>query len=199
MARSKITAISTDLISDSGSVLWSVIQGEQLEFPLVLDFVEDVRDANLEFEAAIVEGLNDGTGTRPKMVAESPVLTTLPIRFPAYIGVWDANAAYSIGEVVQYSDAYYERVSGIAVTDATPPAASPDWKESSLKTLYVQLPATLSINPAWSVGPAVDAPVYGFFELRVTELNHTTYPRTWKPVRGMLEIFFSPTALVPDI
>jgi hypothetical protein len=199
MARSKITAISTDLISDSGSVLWSVIQGEQLEFPLVLDFVDNVRDTNLEFEAVIVEGLNDGIGTKPTMVAETPVLTTLPIRFPAYLGLWDANEAYSLGEIVNFEGEYYERVAGINVTSAVTPVDSADWQSSNLQTLYVQLPATLSVSPAWAIPPTVGAPVYGFFELRVTELNHATYARTWKPIRGMLEIFFSPTALVPDI
>jgi len=34
--------------------------------------------------------------------------------------------------------------------------------------------------------------------LRVTE-SFGVYPRTWKPVRGMVELLFSPTHEVPDV
>ena len=41
MARSQLTEISEDLNTDSGSVLWSLVRGEQLEFPITMNFIEN--------------------------------------------------------------------------------------------------------------------------------------------------------------
>lgn len=41
MARSAISNISNDLQSDSGGILFSIIQGEQLEFPVTISFIEN--------------------------------------------------------------------------------------------------------------------------------------------------------------
>ena len=45
MARSRLTNTSQDLISDGGAVVWSFVKGEQLEFPITLNFIE-VRGGN---------------------------------------------------------------------------------------------------------------------------------------------------------
>ena len=45
MARSQVTAVSQDLQSDDGSVLWSLIQGEQLEFAVTLTVTWKVKIA----------------------------------------------------------------------------------------------------------------------------------------------------------
>jgi hypothetical protein len=69
------------------------------------------------------------------------------------------------------------------------------WELTTANTLFVQFPAALSTD--WSQQPTVDTPVYGYFELRVTEPGIHSFPQTWKPVRGAVEISFSPTQLVP--
>ena len=198
MARSRITATSQDLISDSGSVFWSIIRGEQLELPIELSFLKNAADPNLEYEAVVVEGDNDGAGTRPIGVLQGGVQNSLTLRLPYFVGEWVPTDAYSQSEVVRYGSVFYEKSGGTAVIDATPPSESPDWEVTTLNKVYIQFPKTLSISPAWAVEPSVDAPVYGFFELRITEKTSGTYPRTWKPARGMVEILFSPTELVPD-
>jgi len=77
MARSKITSSSQDLISDDGAVLVSVIQGEQIHLNLTLNWLTNI--SNYTLICKVVEGLNDGLGTKPLQVAGSPVITTLPI------------------------------------------------------------------------------------------------------------------------
>ena len=49
----------------------------------------------------------------------------------------------------------------------------------------------------YQVQPSVAGSTYGFFELRVTEPANPIFARTWKPIRGMVEIQFSPTDIVP--
>jgi len=34
MARSRLTDPTLDLVTDAGAVLWSMVKGEQLEFPI---------------------------------------------------------------------------------------------------------------------------------------------------------------------
>jgi len=47
----------------------------------------------------------------------------------------------------------------------------------------------------WTVKPTPGVPVYGFFELRVTE-PAGDFPKTWKPIRGLIQFGFSPTEAV---
>jgi len=200
MARARINQISTDVVTDSGSVLWSIVRGEQLELPIELTFIEDVISvaSNLTFEAVIIEGQNTGDGSYPITVEPAGDQITLNVRIPSFVGVWNSGGAYTTEEIVSYSGSYYKRIAGIAVVDPTSPDISTDWEETTLNTIYVQIPNTVSISPAWSVLPTVGYPVYGFFELRITENSNPVYVRSWKPVRGMLEILFSPTHQVPD-
>jgi hypothetical protein len=199
MARSRISATTVDAMNDSGSLLLSLIRGEQSEVPISLDFVKNAADPNLEYEAVIVEGLNDGAGSRPITIEPNGVQTVLSVRLPNYVGVWDPDGAYSHAEVVRYENLFYEKLGGIAIVDATPPDVSAEWGLTTLDTIHVQIPKTLSITPPYAMTPTVDAPVYGFFELRVSEKANNVYPRTWKPVRGLIEILFSPTERVPDV
>jgi len=57
MARSPISTISSDLITDTGSVLWSIVQGEQLEFPITLNFLTNA-GVGYTYEAVVMEAKN---------------------------------------------------------------------------------------------------------------------------------------------
>jgi hypothetical protein len=199
MARSKLTDVSNDLISDIGGILWSFIKAEQLEFPVTLSFLENAA-AGYTYEAVIVEALNVAGQTReqkPTVIKPNGIQTILAVRVPTYRGNWDAAQAYNREEIVFYATKYYRLKSGVARTNATTPNLDPFWVESINNKVYLQFPSTL--GSTWEISPVADSPVYGFFELRVTEPADAVYRRTWKPIRGMVEILFSPTELVPDV
>jgi hypothetical protein len=191
MARSKITATSKDLITDSGSALWSIIQGEQLELPIILDFVSAALQSYV-YKAAIVEGLNGG-GVRPNIIQPNGVRTELSVRLPAIKGEWDASTPYSFNDVVFHSGDWYLRTDGVNIVEAITPDVSPYWRLSDPRTVYIQIPETLSVTPAYAEQPTIDMPVYGFIELSVSENPRAAFPRRWKPVRGLIEILYSPT------
>jgi hypothetical protein len=194
MARSKIIDTRNDLNRDSGSVLWSFVLGEQLEFPINLTYITDVRD--YEIEAVVIEADNvEQQSSRPVSVKSGGIHTTLTTRKPAYLGEWNSAAAYSKGESVKYENVTYELSEGLARINSTPPPDDPLWIETGLNTIYVQFETSLGSD--WSVQPVVNSPVYGFFEIRVTEpLVSGRFQQTWKPVRGMVELLFSPTDIV---
>jgi hypothetical protein len=201
MARSRLTNTTQDLVTDGGAVLWSLVKGEQLEFPVILNFVEDASvkpNNNYTYEAVVVEANNTiGQTIRPTSAKLDGVKTTLFVRLPVYVGQWDEVEAYSKEEVVKYSGKYYKRISGIALVDSTTPDISTSWQETQLNKIYIQFPASLAST--WTVQAVVDSPVYGFFELRVTEPADAVFTRTFKPVRGMLEVLFSPTDVTDDV
>jgi hypothetical protein len=194
MARSKLTDPALDAMSDSGSVLWSLIQGEQLEFTVSLDFLTDV-SSGYTFEAVAVEALNvDGQTSKPTTILPGGVQTTLNVRKPNLIGVWNAGSSYNAEDIVSYEGSYYKLLTGNTRVSATLPTVDPLWTLWALNKIQVQLPSTLGTT--YAVQPTVGFPIYAFFELRVTEPNNTILVRTWKPARGMIELLFSPTQLV---
>lgn len=201
MARSRLTDTSQDLVSDGGSILWSMVKGEQLEFPITLTFIEDASvklSNNYTYEAVVVEAQNIlNQSDRPTTVRPGGVKSTLFVRLPVFLGAWSAAAAYTKEEVVLYSGKYYKLLGGINRVSSLAPDLDPQWEQTALNKIYVQFPANL-IN-TWTVQPLVDSPVYGFFELRVTEPTDTIFTRTFKPVRGMLEVLFSPTDETADV
>lgn len=198
MARSRINVVTSDdhLTSDSGSVLWSFAIGEQLEFPIVLNFLTDATDPAYDFEAVVVEAKNIvGQEDYPIDIETGGVEDTLTVRIPVLRGTWDAGSSYNMEEVVLYGGIYYKLLSGTARVDPTTPDTDPLWEVTTLNTIYIQFPSTLGTG--YNLAPVVGVPVYGFFELRVTEPNNGILQQTWKPVRGMVELLFSPTHIVP--
>jgi hypothetical protein len=197
MARSQLTDTSNDLIDDAGSVLWSFVKGEQLEYPILLDFVADTTTAGFAFEAVVVEGLNVvGQTEKPTAIKPAGVQTVLTVRLPNLVGEWNGATAYDYEDVVFYEGKYYKLLLQISDrVSAITPDLDPYFAETTLNRLYVQFPATLAST--WEVSPTVESSVYGFFELRVTEPTNAVFTRTWKPIRGMVEIQFSPTDIVP--
>ena len=196
MARSRINANTVSVTKDGGAVLFSIVLGEQLEFPVELDFIEDVTQG-YTFEAVVIEGLN-ATGqeeppTEAKGDGRQDILT---IRLPNFTGNWNSLTTYSEEEIVLYDNIYYKQLN-LSHNSTTAPSDDAAWAVTTLNTLYVQMPDTLGTNYAQS--PKVDVPVYGFFELRVTEPAGGAFQSTWKPVRGMVEILYSPTEIVADV
>jgi len=205
MARSQLTEISEDLNTDSGSVLWSLVRGEQLEFPITMNFIENYPvlsggfmvnpSSRYTYEVVVVEALNTSTQEEPpKVVRPSGVTSTLNVRVPTYRGNWDAVQGYNKEEIVAYNSKYYKLLTGSARVSATQPSSDTLWSETTLNKVYVQFPATL--GSTWTVQSVGNTSVYGFFEMRVTEPSDAIFQRTWKPVRGMLELLFSPTEAV---
>lgn len=196
MARALLTEISNDVMNDNGGVLWSIVKGEQLEYPIVLNFIQNAL-TGYSYECVLVEALNVALQTAPP-TSHKPggIQTILPIRVPTFTGSWSSVAAYGADEIVLYSGTYYRRYYGGSAVDAVPPDISTLWAVTALNTVYVQFPS--SVGATWTVQPQVDSPSYAFFELRVTE-TFGTFKRTWKPVRGVVELLFSPTDAVADV
>ena len=191
MARSRLINPAQDLIADEGAVLWSFVRGEQLEFPVTLNFVENAA-AGYTYECVVVEALNvAGQASEPTAVRPDGVIEQLNIRVPVYRGSWNSTQAYNREEVVLYAGVYYKLLTGVAQTDSTPPNASTLWTTTTLNKVYLQFPKTL--GSTWAVLPQIGGPVYGFFELRVTEPQDGIFRRTWKPVRGLVELLYSPS------
>lgn len=195
MARSPITDIKDDLISDGGSVLWSFVKGEQLEFPITLNFIEDIT-AGYTYEAVVVEALNAEAETLPTTIQPGGVQTVLTVRIPTNRGNWASGQAYNKEDIVLYSGIYYKLLAGAGRVNATPPSSDPLWQVTSLSKIYIQFMKTL--GSTWTMQPSVGFPVYGFFELRVTEPPDSIFRRTYKPVRGLVQILFSPTYSADD-
>ena len=198
MARSRLNTVDEDLISDSGSVLWSFVQGEQLEFPVTLSFIQTAM-SGLQFEAVVIEAGNTVNQQQPPSIVQTGgVQTTLTIRIPTYRGVWDPLQAYNTDEIVVYEGNYYakKRELNEAVISSVPPDFSDNWITTTLGRVFIQSPKELGTT--WAVQPKVSYNTYGFFELRVTETTGA-FRRTWKTIRGMVELLFSPTSAVPDL
>jgi len=195
MARSRFESPANDLNSDSGAVLFSFAKGEQLEYPVTLSFIDDV-NLPYVFEAVVVEALNTLLQEEmPTNIEPGGDKTVLTIRLPVDRGDWDEAEAYDFEDVVLYEDIYYKLTEGAGYISSSPPPDDSVWEETALNILYVQFPATL--GSGWVISPMVDYPVYGFFELRVTEPNNSIFVHTWKPVRGLVELLFSPTDITP--
>jgi hypothetical protein len=198
MARAKLTATSNDLVTDSGSVLWSLVKGEQLEYPILLDFMTDATVQGYIFEAVVIEAFNlEGQLDRPSVVRPFGAKTTLGVRRPNFVGVWSPIQQYNFENVVLYMGLYYKLLTGAARVNAEPPVTDSAWEETALNIVNLQFP--LSLGDDWSVKPTVNSPAYGFFELRVKEPNNSIFVRTWKPIRGMVELHYSPTDEVVDV
>lgn len=194
MSRSAIVNPTADLQSDSGSVLWSLVRGEQLEFPITLSFLENA-SIGYTYEAVVVEADNVADQTsKPSVIKAGGVQTTLVVRVPVYKNTWTPATAYNREDVVLYSGLYYKLASGAARVSATLPDIDPLWEVHVPNKVYIQFPSAL--GSTWALTPTATTSTYGFFELRVTEPSGGVYQKTWKPMRGMVEMLFSPTDIV---
>ena len=194
MARARLTNPPQDIIQDEGSVLLSFVKGEQLEFPIPMEFFLDA--TGYTFEAVVIEADNVASQTTaPSVVKANGVQTVLNVRLPVIKGAWLQGTVYYQEDIV-YSENKWWRLRPNELTSNTEPSLDTRWAETFLNIIYVQFPATLAST--WAQPPVIGSPVYGFFEIRVTEPNNAIFVRTWKPIRGMVEILFSPTDVVTD-
>jgi hypothetical protein len=197
MARSYLTDPPESLNNDSGAILWSFIRGEQQEFPVVVNFLEDCTEGNgYIFEAVVLEALNvEEQADPPTSVQPSGDKTNIEIRQLVDAGVWDEASAYNGGELVSYGTTTYMLERGVARTSAILPPDDPEWIETARNTLFLRFHSTLGDD--WALEPAVGWSVYGFFELSVKEPITYSFQRCWKPVRGMVQLLFSPVSATP--
>ena len=195
MARSSILSPSLAINSDDGSVSYSMIEGEQIEYPINLNFLTDVT-ADYIFEAVIIEADNlPSNNLLPKSIRPGGAQTTLNIRLPNKRGEWNQDLVYYKGDFVTYLGKIYESFSRDSHISSITPDLDQIWEEVTFSRLYLQIPSTLI--DGWAVKPSIDNSVYGFIELSITEpARFGSFVSTWKPLRGVVQILFSPTALV---
>jgi len=144
MPRSKITSKSQDLITDNGSIIASIIHGEQTRINVTASWITNL--AGFTITAKVVEGDNEqDSGLIPATARDTPVITTLPII--------DSNPTDNIFDIV--------------------------------------IPQDL-IN-TWDTFPAPDKPVYGFIDLEIADTGVGDAQQIWKPLRGVVEVRYSPT------
>ena len=147
MPRSKITGQSKDVITDDGSVLISVVDGEQVRLNVVIGWVTNL--AGYSLLAKVVEGNNSqGSGSVPTDPSSNPTITTL------------------------------------SLIDSDP----------TDNTFDIVIPEDLIAN--WATTPEPDQPVYGFIELEVADSGAGINQQIWKPMRGLVEVRYSPTEAV---
>jgi len=199
MARTPITEDGESLVDDSGTVLWSFIRGEQLEFPIVINFLTDCTSTSgFVFEACVLEAENaPNQEAAPDTIQVDGVKTDYTvansgIRQLVDAGAWAAGTGYDAGEMVFYSanSKYYTLLSGTNRINATTPDVDPYWLECTKNTIFVRFADTL--GGTWSIKPKIGYSTYGFFELSVQEPVGFAFRRKWKPVRGMVELLYSP-------
>jgi hypothetical protein len=194
MARSNITDRTIQLNSDDGAVLWSIVQGEQREFPITITSLDNIN--GYTFEATVIEAKNNLTAAMPTEVKTGGIVTDLSIRIPTYRGTFDSGNTYTYDDVVVYDDVTYRKftagnLAGILTVPSTDTA---NWETYTHNMIYIRFPKTF--GDTWSPQPTPIRSVYGFFELSVTEpTSLIAYVQTYKPVRGLVESLFSPTDL----
>jgi hypothetical protein len=147
MARSKITSRSKDLVTDDGSVLVSIIEGEQTRISLTIGWVTNL--AGYTITAKVIEANNvQDTGALPATAATNPTITALDI---------------------------IDTVSTDNVFDIVIPEGLID---------------------SWATTPIPDKPVYGFIGLEIRDPGVGNEQLIWKPLRGLIEVRYSPTEVV---
>lgn len=158
MARSRLSNTTKSLIDDDGSVLLSVVNGEQLQISVQAEWIVNLTGYNIH--CRIIEGNNDGNGTKPSIIKPGGQVKLLTI-------------------------------SNGFIRDVT-----------TNNTFKFVIPWNLIAG--YSPQPLPDKPVYAFFELEIGEpgTGDTTDPvgdtaavdkQVWKPLRGLVEILYSPT------
>jgi hypothetical protein len=178
-----------------------MVIGEQLEFPITIGFITDASykstaTDNYKYEAVVVEANNVvSQTTQPTAVKSGGIQTALFVRIPAYVGVWSTTATYNKEDVVLHSGVYYKKLTPTSITTTAPNLDTTVWEITTLNKVYVRFPKEL--GSTWSTAPGISYNTYGFFELRVTEPG-SAFPRTFKPVRGLIELLYSPTSAVTD-
>lgn len=197
MARDKLYSANNDMTPGGSSILLSLVQGEQLELPCVLD-IWVIADNSYLIEAVVIEGENDASGSIPTTHKSGATPRTLTYRIPAYKNQWNNASVYETNDVVYDDGEHYRLFRGSNYSDNVKPSDNPLWLVHDPRTIYVQFPSDLSgsgVYTPWEMPTTAERNIYGFFELSITEPAFTSFRRIWKPVRGLVELLFSPTEL----
>jgi hypothetical protein len=144
MPRSKITSQSKDIISDDGSVLVSLVEGEQTRLEVTLNWLTNLTGYTILSKVVEADNVQD-SGTIPATASSTPTVTSLTI------------------------------------IDSTP----------TDNKFEIVLPSDLIDN--WDTYPIPDKPVFGFIDLEVADTGVGTNQQIWKPLRGVVEVRYSPT------
>jgi hypothetical protein len=197
MARTRLTSTGTDLITDGGNVLWSIVKGEQLELEIDLALLGGAPSQNFVFECDYIEAL----GPNFVDISNPGAKGSLVVRYLNHRGAWDAGTEYSKGDCCVYLSKGYMRI-GARGTSSVTPDVSTDWKEASVNLVFIQFMGDFC--DSFITQPSVDSPASAFFEVKVSELitatetpnNNKLISRAWKPIRGRVEVLYSPTSAV---
>lgn len=150
MARTRINSKSKDLISDNGSVLVSLIHGEQVRMTITCSWLTNM--AGFTVAAKVVEAdsrtLNHSLNELPTTVLVSGQVVSLPIV--------DSDNTDNVFEIV--------------------------------------FPETLI--DSFSTKPTPEAPTYAWIGLEIQDTGTGNEKQVWKPLRGLVEILYSPSEAV---
>jgi len=146
MPRSKITSKSQDLITDDGSIIASIVHGEQTRINITASWLTNLTGYTIT--AKVVEGDNvQDSGAIPATARDTPVVITLPIL--------DTTPTDNIFDIVIPQD----------------------------------------LVDTWDTFPAPDKPIYGFIDLEIADTGVGNNQQIWKPMRGLIEVRYSPTEI----
>jgi len=147
MARTKINSKTTDLMSDDGTVLVSLIHGEQVRMTITLGWLTNL--STYTITAKVVEAdsrsLDSTIGELPTSILSGGQVVTLPII--------DTTTTDNVFEIV-----------------------FPETLISSFSTM-----------------PKPQAPTYGWVGLEVSDSGAGNEKQVFKPLRGLVEVLYSPS------
>jgi hypothetical protein len=143
MGRSRLSSPSKDTITDDGSVLISIIDGEQIQIQMTVSWMTNLSSATIT--AKVVEGNNDGTGAVPLETLANPTVVNL------------------------------------AIIDS-------DNNDNMFKIVIPEDLASL-----WATQPSPNKPSYGFIGLEIDDGGVGSAKQVWKPLRGLVEVLYSPS------
>ena len=150
MARTRINSKSKDLIDDNGSVLLSLVEGEQIHMDITLNWITNLSGYTLT--AKIVE-------------ADSSNLDYTKDELP--------TTEQSGGEITT-----------LAIIDS----------DATDNTFKLVIPEDLVEN--WVTQPSPTKPAYGWIGLEVRDTGIGDAQQIWKPMRGLVEVLYSPSEAV---
>jgi hypothetical protein len=150
MARSRINSRSKDLIDDNGSVLVSIVEGEQIHVNMTLNWITSL--AGYTLTAKIVE-------------ADS------------------SNLDYENDELPTEEQAGGQ-VTTLTIIDSDPLD----------NNFQIVIPENLV--DLWVTQPSPTKPAYGWIGLEVRDGGTGANQQIWKPMRGLVEVLYSPSEAV---
>jgi hypothetical protein len=150
MARTRINSKSKDLLSDNGSVLVSVIDGEQIHLDITLNWLTSL--SGFTIVCKIVE-------------ADSSNLNWLEEEMPL------TEVAGGV-------------ITNLVILDTDP----------TDNTFKIVIPESL-VN-AYATQPLPHKPSFGWIGLEIADTGTGSAQQIWKPLRGLVEILYSPTEQV---